>query len=60
MNDQTVINYGTLNLILANSAGKNKSFTCPICRINFVDQLTLDANKKKEHSLEAESPAGLG
>jgi len=63
LNDRTVINYGKPDLILAtvsNSSGKNKSFTCHICGINFLDQLTLDAHKKKEHSLEAEPPAGVG
>jgi hypothetical protein len=39
---------------------RNKSLTCAICGKNFEDQLTLDAHKKLEHSMEGESPAGVG
>jgi hypothetical protein len=42
------------------NTSKSKNFKCPICGINFEDQLTLDAHKKMDHSFGAEVPAGVG
>jgi hypothetical protein len=39
---------------------KKKPLTCPVCHMTFLDQVTLNEDKKRDHSLDPEPPGGVG
>jgi hypothetical protein len=44
----------------SNADSRNKIFACSICGKTFDSQQTLDSHKSKDHSVQSESPAGVG
>ena len=44
----------------SNVERRNKSFTCSTCGKIFDSQQTLDSHKGRDHSVQSESPAGVG
>jgi uncharacterized C2H2 Zn-finger protein len=44
----------------AQAAGKKKPLVCPDCHMIFLDQVTLNEHKKKDHSSDPEPPIGVG
>ncbi len=44
----------------SNVEGKNKTFTCSTCGKTFDSQQTLDSHMSRDHSVQSESPAGVG
>ncbi len=44
----------------SNVEGRNKTFTCSTCGKTFDSQQTLDSHKGKDHTVQSESPAGVG
>jgi ribosomal protein L31 len=44
----------------SNVEGRNNTFTCSTCGKTFDNQSTLDSHMSMDHSVQAESPAGVG
>jgi hypothetical protein len=44
----------------SNAEGRIKPLICTICGKRFDSQQTLDSHKGKDHSVQSESPAGVG
>jgi hypothetical protein len=42
------------------ATGRRRPLICPICQMTFLDQVTLNEHKKKDHSIDPEPPVGVG
>lgn len=42
------------------ATNKRKPFVCSMCQKTFLDQVTLEEHKKKDHSVDPEPPVGVG
>ena len=46
--------------LASNVEGRIKTFTCSTCDKTFDNQQTLDSHISRDHSVQSESPAGVG
>ena len=46
--------------LASNVEGRIKTFTCSTCGKTFDNQQTLDSHISRDHSVQSESPAGVG